>query len=189
MCSVGMALQGAGMIFSAMGSRDQAQGQQDSYNYQAQVAQNNATMAEYQARDVLERGQREEQNRRLKTAAMFGDQRAQLAANGIDLGEGSATDLLVTTKFMGENDALTVRNNAARDAWGYRNKAKGFLDEEAMKRATARSINPTKAGVTSLLTSAGSVADKWYAASGKVDSGNYQVGTAGYSGNFLEWDA
>lgn len=186
MCTIAMALQGAGMAMQVMGAMDQAEAQRNQYNYQAQVARNNATMAEYQARDVLERGQREEQNRRLKTAAMFGDQRAQLAANGVDLGEGSATELLTTTKFMGENDALTIRNNAARDAWGYRNKAQGFLDEASMKRGTADAIDPTMAGATSMLTSAGSVADSWYKAK---KSGNYQVGTKGYSGNYLEWDA
>lgn len=183
------AMQVIGTVMSVKGSMDQAEAQQNQYNYQAQVARNNATMAEYQARDVLERGQREEQNRRLKTAAMYGDQRAQLAANGVDLGEGSATDLLTTTKFMGENDALTIRNNAAREAWGYRNRAQGFLDESGMKSATASGINPLMAGATSLLTSAGSVAESWSKYKGKSDAGNYQVGTKGYSGNYLEWDA
>jgi hypothetical protein len=175
--------------FSAVGAMSQAEAQRDALNYQSQVARNNATLAQYQAKDAVERGQAEEQNRRLRTAATFSDQRAQLAANGIDLGEGIATDLLATTKYIGEHDALTARNNAAREAWGYRAKARGFLDESAMKDATAGGINPLMAGATSLLGSAKSYGTDWFSPSAKVNPGNYQVGTRGYSGNYLEWDA
>lgn len=182
MCNA-MALQIGGMAFSVIGSVNQAKAQQNSYNsqaqvqqnqynYQAQVAANNATMAEYQARDAIKQGQREEQNQRLKAAALLSDQRAQLAANGIDLGEGTATDLLTTTKFMGEHDALTIRDNASRKAWAYRVQSSSYSDEEAMRKSVATGmdttsgggINPTMVGVTSLLSSAGSVSEKWYTA-------------------------
>lgn len=162
MCMAMGALQIAGLAFSTVGAINQAQAQRDAMNYEAQVARNNATLAQYQAKDAIEAGQREEQNRRLKTAAMFGDQRASLAANGIDLGEGIATDLLTSTKYMGEVDALTIRDNAAKRAWGYRVGAQDYMDKAAMKEATAGGINPLMAGASTLLGSAGGVADSWY---------------------------
>lgn len=162
MCSFSGALQIAGLAFQTVGAINQAQAQRQAYEYQAQVARNNATLAQYQAKDAIEAGAHEEQGRRLKTAAMFSDQRASLAANGIDLGEGTATDLLATTKYIGEIDALTVRDNAAKRAWGYRVQGQDFTDQAAMKDATAGGINPMMAGVTSLLGSAGGVADSWY---------------------------
>lgn len=159
-----MALQIGAMAFSAIGSMNQAEAQQNQYNYQAQVARNNATMAGYQAKEAIRQGQIEEQNQRLKTAAMYGDQRAQLAANGLDLGEGTATELLTTTKYMGERDALTIRDNASRKAWAAQVQEQGFTDEASMKTASADGINPLMAGATSLMGSASNVADSWYKA-------------------------
>ena len=153
-----------GAAFQVIGAMNQADSQKQAYEYQAQVARNNAVLQEYQARFALEQGQAAEQNQRLKTAALFGDQRASMAANGIDLGEGSALDVLTTTKFMGERDALTIRDNASRKAWAYRVGAQNYLDDAAFKNATADGISPMMAGVTSLLGSATSVADTWYKA-------------------------
>jgi hypothetical protein len=36
---------------------------------------------------------------------------------------GTPLNLLSDTAQIGEEDAQTIRNNAAREAWGYRNQA------------------------------------------------------------------
>lgn len=172
-----------------VGSMNQAEAQRRTYEYQSQVARNNAITAEQNAQAEAERGAREEQNQRLKVASLFGDQRAQLAANGVDLGEGSAAELLTTTRYMGERDALTIRDNASRRALAYRNQSAQFESDAGYTMAAGRNINPFMAGASTLLTGARSVADRWYRRdqAGK-DSRNYQVGTKGYSGNYLEFD-
>lgn len=143
---------------SMVGAMNQANAQKATLGYEAAVADNNAKVAEYQAQQALNIGAQQEQNSRLKTAQVFGAQRASLAANGIDLGQGSATDILTTTVHTGEVDALTIRDNAARQAWANRVQAQNDTSNAAATRASASAIDPTYAGLTSLMGSASSFA-------------------------------
>jgi len=143
-----MMMQGSGAVMGAAGAYNKAQSQKDMLNTEAQIAT-------WQGAQAIENGQTEEQNSRLRTGAVFGAQRAQLAANGVDLGSGSALDVLASTKYMGNRDALTIRDNATRAAWGYDTQA-------SMDRTAASNISPGMAGFSSLLGSAGSVGQSWY---------------------------
>lgn len=98
-----------------------------------------------------------------------------MGANGVDLTTGSALDRLVSTDYLGEVDANTIRANAAREAAGHRMQAVGYSGEATMQRAARRGISPFAAGLTSLATSAGEVASDWYALS--------KVGAMGKTGN------
>jgi len=155
-------LQAAGAGASAFGAYQNAKAERGSLNYQAQVASNNATLAEQQAHIALENGVTAEQNQRLRNAATYSSQRTSLAANGVALDEGSPAEVLATTKYIGERDALTIRDNAAREGWGYDTQAQGYRSDADALRATAASVSPRKAAFASLLTSAPSVASSWY---------------------------
>lgn len=161
--SYALAVAGAGVGMSAGGAMNSASAQKATLGYEAAVARNNQTIANYQADLAVQNGAIAEQNQQLKTASLEGDQRAALAANGVDLGTGSATEVLATTQFMGQRDALTIRDNAARQAWAYKNQAAGYGSEAAADNASADAINPTTAGLSSLLSGAGQVAMSWYA--------------------------
>lgn len=162
MAMAGTMTQAAGVGMSAVGSYNQASAQRGALNYEAGVNANNAKIADWQAGLAEQNGAVQEENQRLKTAAMFGTQRAALGANGVDLGSGSANEVLATTGLMGERDALTIRDNAARQAWAYRNQATGYLSEAATARSAADAINPTLSAGGSLLTGVGTVASSWY---------------------------
>lgn len=159
MCNPVAAL-AAGM--QAGGAYNSAQAQKQSLLYDAQVADNNATLAEWQARDAITVGNLKEQSVRMQMAGVKGSQRAAMAANGIDLTQGTAVDVLTSTDYMGERDALTVRNDALRSAWGYRTQGVGYQDNARMSRTGANSISPTAAAATSLIGDAGQVAAHWY---------------------------
>jgi hypothetical protein len=161
MATAAVGLGAAGTLMSTIGSINNAKAQKATLAYEAAVALNNQKIANYQADLAVQNGEVAEQTQRLKTAGMMGDQRAALAANGVDLGEGSATEILATTKFMGERDALTIRDNASRQAWAYKNQGANYAAEAAADKATGSAINPTMAGVSSLLTGAGQVASAW----------------------------
>jgi hypothetical protein len=92
-------------------------------NYAKSVEQRNAELARLESTDALERGQIAEQRERLATRQRIGTSRAALAAQGIDVSMGSAADVQATEAAIGELDALTIRNNAAREAWGYQVEA------------------------------------------------------------------
>lgn len=153
-----LALQAAGVGYSTVSAYNQAKTQQGVLDYEAAVAGNNAKVAGYQADVAQQVGANEEQNARLKTADLFGAQRADMAANGIDLGEGSATDIQATTKWMGERDVATIKNNTAQQVWALKNQQAGYLAEQQATRAARASINPLSTAAGTLLTGAGSFA-------------------------------
>lgn len=157
----------AGTGMQAFGAYQTAQSQKSAYAYQARVAQNNATMGEWQAQDAMRRGERAEIDQRRKTAQLKGAQTASLAARGLDIGTGSALNILSDTDYLGEIDALTIRDNGRREAWAYRQGAQNDANSAGVLRATGNAISPLGAGATSLLTSAPQVARHWYDLKGK----------------------
>ena len=155
------ALFGMGAGMQAMGAMNQARTQQQVLGYEAAIASNNQSTATYQAQQEQIIGAQQEQVQRLKTASMFSSQRAQMAANGVDLGQGSANEVLTSTEMMGEKDALTIRDNAARREWAYRTQAQNYGSEAAADKSMASNINPMLSTGTSLLGSASLYKKNW----------------------------
>ncbi len=156
--SVPMALQGVGVGMTALGSYDQASQQQGALSYESQVFNNNAVLTGYQASVAKQVGAQQLQTTQLNTANLYGAQRASMAANGVDLGSGSANDVLTSTKMLGNIDALTVQDNTNRQVWSLNNQATNYRNEAAMYASAAGNINPGLRGFTSLLSGAGTFA-------------------------------
>jgi hypothetical protein len=154
----------ASLALGAIGTGLSVKGQMDSQaaagaqqGYMAQLARQREQAAQQQARDAVLRGEIAEQKQRDLTAQRIGTQTAALAAQGTDL-EGSPTDILGDTARSGEQDALTIRNNAKREAWHYENQAAGYDADAALRE----SFEPSYLGAgASLLMGASSLADKW----------------------------
>lgn len=157
-----LAAQGVGVWGQALGAFMEASSQKDSLRFAAQIADINAQAYERAAQGALLAGQREEQKSRMATANLRSTQTARLAANGVDLGEGSAARTLADTEVMGEIDANTIAANAVRSAWGYRTEATNSRNEALMKRTAARSIKPLLAAGTTAITGATKVAGDWF---------------------------
>lgn len=87
--------------------------------FQNDVAERNAQLAEMQREDALNRGSLEEDRARGETAQAIASGRASAAAQGIDVNSGSAVAVRASQQLVGDIDATTIRNNAAREAWGY----------------------------------------------------------------------
>ena len=147
---------------SAYGASEQASAQKKAANYQAQVEANNAKIAAWQRTDAINRGEREAQNSMRERSAMIGKQRAALAANGVDLNQGSALDLLASTEFLGQEEVNTIQSNDAREAWGYEIQGANSRNNSSFEQWKARNASPGKAGAmagaSSLLSSASSYA-------------------------------
>ncbi len=149
------AAQGAGAVTSAIGAYAGAQ----SSRAQASISDTNARLSELGAQAALLQGQTEEMRSRLATANLKGTQRAGFAANGVDLGEGSAARVLTSTDVLGEVDANTIHANAIRAAFGYRTQALNYSNDAMQRRAGPGGL---AAGATTLLSGAGQVASSWY---------------------------
>jgi hypothetical protein len=163
MCEPATAIMAASAIVSASGAMTQAQGQKNQAEYASLVGANNAKLAEWQAQSVEEKGIRAGEAVGRNQAKVRATQKAALAANGLDLGEGSAAATLAQTDYFGLEDQRTTAQNASDQAWGVRRKGAEYTAEAAMQKSKADSINPFMSGATSLLGSAANVADKWSA--------------------------
>lgn len=157
-----MALSAGGALSGAAGAYYGASSQKTAYNAAADTAETNTHIAELRAQSQLKSGEREEQKHRLATANLKGTQRAALAANGVDLGEGSAAQILAGTDVVGEIDALTIRQATIGAAGDTRMERVNYENDARTARNTARGINPSSAAFTSLLGSATEIAGKWY---------------------------
>lgn|SRR5512146_521159 len=110
----------------ALGSGASAYGQMRSGKETKGIYDQNAQIADYQAQDALDRGVINERLSRRQTKQVIGSQRASLASQGVDVNKGSALDVQADAAYLGELDALTIRNNAAKEAWGYKVQAGDF---------------------------------------------------------------
>lgn len=107
----------------------------------------NARVARMKARDAKKRGGRKEAVSRGETKQLVGSQRTSLAAQGINVTGGSARDVQFEAADIGEIEAMTIKNKAIREAFGF--------DAEA-RAADARAKAARRAGkfgaMSSLIT-------------------------------------
>lgn len=113
LATVAVASMVAGTLVSAYGQVQAGNAAAAAAKEQARGLSRAATDAE--ARGDLAAGQTGQQYQQL-----IGSQRAQMAASGLDIQSGSPLEVLLGTAAVGEQDVQTIRNNAAREAWGYR---------------------------------------------------------------------
>lgn len=145
-----MVITAGATLFSAYQANEQGK-------YQEKVAENNAITQENMAKDAEARGRIEEANHRLKVAQMKSSQRAAQGASGAEVNTGSAALLQQDTMEMGELDALTIRSNAQREAWGYRAGASNSRAQGQLDRMRGKSN-----AMGTLLTGGSQVAGQWY---------------------------
>lgn len=157
-----LALQGSGAGIATVGSYFSALGQKTSLGAQANVADINAQMSEDEAQAALLAGQKEQQGILLKGAQTKSSQRTSLAANGVDLGVGSALNVQDSTDVLTQVDANQASTNAIRAAFGYRTQGVGYKNTALLDRAQASSVSPWLAAGGTLLTSASSIATSRY---------------------------
>ena len=139
MCDLGTILTIGSTIMGGIGAIQQGNAQAAAADYNAKVADMNAKIAERQSRDAVERGAMEEQQQRMKTAQIIGQQKAAMAANGVDIKFGSPLETLVDTATMGELDALTIRSNTYREERDIRQQGLNYEGQAGMLRSEARS--------------------------------------------------
>lgn len=119
MCSPALLLVG-----TLVGTGAAAYSQYETGQANKKLANQNAKIASEQAADSQRRGAIAEDEKRAEIRARLGAQRATLGANNVVSTTGTPLGLLAETAQYGELDALTVRNNAARESYGF--KVEGF---------------------------------------------------------------
>lgn len=126
----------ASSAMQAYGSIREGQAQSASSTYQAQVAKNNQIIANQNADYEIAAGETRAQAQEIKTAQLVGSQKAQQSSNGLEVNSGSNVDVRASTAALGKLDALTIRSNAARAAYGYQTEDQGYAAQAVLDRAT-----------------------------------------------------
>jgi len=112
--------------------------------FRQQRFRHNQQIAELRAEDAVIRGDKAAEVLDEQTTRLIGSQRAAFAAQGIEVDSGSALEIQVDTRAMSEADKLTIRNNAWREAFGYRAQALSFKGAaEFDKAATEFAVRQT----------------------------------------------
>lgn len=132
---------GVGAGISYFGSRKAAsaqeragQAQRRAAEKQADILDLNALVAEQQGKDAIERGAQEESKFKQGVKLLIGEQRATIAAGNVDVGYGSAADVQADAAYLGDLDAATIKQNAQREAWGFRVQATDFRKRARVAR-------------------------------------------------------
>ena len=134
--------------------------------YQAKVARNNAAINRNLAADALERGAIAENIQRERTQQLKSRQRAKFGASGVDISSGSAARTIADTAMIGELDALTIRSNAQREAFGLEVGAQNLIEQSRLTRRRGASQ-----AIGSILGGASQVAGLYAAGGGQGGQG------------------
>lgn len=105
--------------------------------FKSAMAKINERRAELQAQDAIERGDKEASAFGGKVRQMVGTQRAGYASQGVVVDGGTAADVQAETRQMGAEDVQTIRNNAFREAMGFKSQAQDYAMQARMSKYSA----------------------------------------------------
>ncbi len=160
---VGIAAAIGGSLLSAQGEKQKAAATSQMYTYQAGIADLNRRIALNNRDYAIYSGGEDAKRFGMKSAQVAGSIKATEAASGIDVRAGSKVAVQAGQKQVSDLDTATIRNNAARKAYGYELEATTADKQEQMY--TAASSNSLEAGniaaAGSLISGVSSVSSKW----------------------------
>lgn len=152
-------------------------------NAAADQARRNAALADSQAADAYRLGAWRVGMLRARGSQVTGAERAGYAASGVDVTQGTPLQTMAGTRFMSDLDIQTAHNNAARQAWGFKQQA-GMYRRQAELDSQAGvfgAIGAGMGGVGSLLGS--------YGSSAAQQTPNIAADPSSYTGNRLRTPA
>lgn len=125
----------------------------EEYNLKMDESLENEKTARRAASDAILRGRYQGFSRRLQGSQLEGQQRLAYANSGVSLSSASAQATMATSQIMTEMDVLTIENNAAREALGFRKQAENEIvrrEREAKRtsnKMTANALNAVFGGM------------------------------------------
>jgi hypothetical protein len=136
-------------------------------DYEEFIARQNADLADRDAKEIEKRGDKASSDYKNQVNQLKGQQRSSMAAQGIDINQGSAAEIQKETATLGALDALQLKNNAWREAFGMRGQANQYRAQGRMAKVAAKNEakNTLLTGGMKALSSAASAA--YYFPSGK----------------------
>lgn len=134
-------------ITQAFGSIQAAKANASAASYNSSIAQNNSEIATQNAEWATQEGDQAAMKSGLQTRAQIAGLEANQGASGVEVGTGSFKDVVSSAREVGMLDALTIRSEAARRAYGYKTEAVSdtaqsqLYKDQAKYGGTAGAIN------------------------------------------------
>jgi hypothetical protein len=145
----------AGLGLTAYSQIQAAKAENKADEFNANMATTNAQVATMEATDAKVRGVEDEKKLRQEAEALKGRQRSAYAAAGVQVDEGSALDTLANTAMGAEDDALSLRVNAEREAWGHQVQSANYMASAELARM--KRSNPYVGAAGGILSGASSL--------------------------------
>jgi hypothetical protein len=165
----GSALQAVGNFYAVKAQEDQMKAQALSLDFAQQAAQFNSRLIQQQAARVEQSMQQQVGLSRMRGAEAQASARASAAARGVKVDSGSAREQQDAIELMSQIDAMTIESNIGNLISGLERSAtdqsnQGLLAGVSARniRASAKSLNPASAYLTTEIGNAGRVAGMFY---------------------------
>lgn len=107
--------------------------------YLASQLEMNARFAEMDAEYAIKMGNKAAADHQKKVSQVKGSQRAALAASGVSVDVGTASELQEETAYYGALDTATIKNNAWRQAFGFEQEALSSRFQASMAQISGAS--------------------------------------------------
>lgn len=150
--------------------------------YEIAVAKNNKLTADQNAADAIKRGDIAAKQHSLLVKQAASTAVTSAAGRGVAVGQDSALKTVEDIRAAGALDELTIKNNAEREALGYRQQGQNF--EMSGELAALRAWQPDTT-FSSILAGGSALADKYLTAReknmfAKSTPKDYTLGTRDY---------
>ena len=148
-----------GTVTGIVGGIQSGKAAQAEAEYQANINGQNAQIAQDNAKKERQQGLEDARRQRMKTIQAIGEQKVNIAANGAEIGSGTAIDTIEDTATLGELDALNIQYNAEQRALNYEQQANNFNNQanldilKGQNAARTGQIKAVSAGLNGLSSS------------------------------------
>lgn len=134
---LGLASKGAQGALKIQAAKERAQMMIELADERSKISELNAEMSEINAKQAKEAGDQAATQIEFRQRKLRGAQRSALAASGVDTGFGSGAEIQAESEMIANLDMATVKNNAYRQAWGFKMEAAGTRLEAAYGKLAA----------------------------------------------------
>lgn len=128
----------ASTFMQARANRESTNAQYQSGMYNANLAEQNAALADWQALDTMKQAAVNVENQRRYGKQMIGESRAAMGASGFKVDSGTNAILQDQQNRDLEYDLQTILNNADKQRWSYEQQADAYRTEAGMQRSAAK---------------------------------------------------
>lgn len=126
--------------------------------YQQKIFNENADQMDKQAGEAVRLGDEEAARYSTGVRSIVGKQQSSYAAQGVDVGTGVARDVSQETTAKGIQDMLTIKDNAWRTSFGFKQEAQNLRKQGNLARmgATSAASSTLATGGLNFVNSLGS---------------------------------